>query len=214
MSVATVVSAANGTWPVTASTSVEGERVDVGLAVDGQAPGLLGRGVAGGAEHDAGGLGPRRLGEGAGQAEVGDAQPAVLAEQQVGGLDVAVDEAAAVGVVEAAGRLEADEQRLRRRQLPAAVEHRAQAAAAEVLEHEVRRGVDASPSSPQSYTAMTFGWLRAAAAWASARKRLRNAASSASDGCRTLTATRRCSCTSSATNTVADAPVPTGARSR
>ena len=74
--------------------------------------------------------------------------------------------------------------------------------------------VDVSPSWPQSYTAMTFGWLRAAAAWASARNRLRKAASSASDGCRIFTATRRCNCTSSATNTVADAPVPTGARRR
>ena len=125
----------------------QGQRVDVGLAVDGLAPGLLGRGVAGRAEHDAGGLGPRRLGEGPGQAEVGDAQPAVLAEQEVGGLDVAVDEAPAVGVVEAAGRLEADQQRLRRRQRRPRSSIGAQAAAAEVLEHEVRRARSSSPQS-------------------------------------------------------------------
>ena len=50
----------------------QAERVHVGLAVDRLALRLLGRGVAGGAEHGALRLGPRRLGQGAGQAEVGD----------------------------------------------------------------------------------------------------------------------------------------------
>ena len=123
----------------------EAERVHVGLAVDGLALGLLRRGVAGGAEHGALRLGPRRLGQGAGQAEVGDAQPAVVAEQEVGGLDVAVDEAAAVGVVEGPGGLEADEQGLRRREPDALVEHGAQAAAAEVLGDDVGRAVVVAP---------------------------------------------------------------------
>ena len=112
ISVAMVVSAENGTVPVTRLDEHEAERVHVGPAVDRLALGLLGRGVAGGAEHRALRLGPRRLGERAGQPEVGDAQAGVLAEEQVGGLDVAVDEAAAVGVVEGPGGLEADEQRL------------------------------------------------------------------------------------------------------
>src|ERR1041385_1608963 len=59
-----------------------------------------------------------------------------------------------------------------------------------------------------------FGWLRAAAACASARKRRRNDSSSASASCSTLTATRRLRRTSSARNTCADAPVPTGAINR
>ena len=58
---------------------------------------------------------------------------------------------------------------------------------------------------------MMLGWLRAAAAWASARNRFRNIGSSASDGCRSFTATRRFRLTSSATNTTAEAPAPTGA---
>ena len=134
-----VVSAAKGTSPVTASMSTRAERVHVGLPVERLALGLLGGGVAGGAEHARRRLGPGRLGEGAGQAEVGDAQPAVLAEQQVGGLDVAVDEAAAVGVVEGPGRLEADQEGLRRAQPRGPWSSMAaQAPAAEVLGDQVR----------------------------------------------------------------------------
>ena len=115
----------------------EAEGVDVGPAVDRLALGLLGRGVAGRAEHRALGLGPGRLGQGPGQAEVGDAEAAVVAEEEVGGLDVAVDEPAAVGVVEAPGGLEADEEGLRRGEAGAAVEHGPEAPAAEVLGDEV-----------------------------------------------------------------------------
>ena len=151
ISVATVVSAANGTVPGDRLDQHERERVHVGLAVDRLALRLLGRRVARGAEHDARRLGPRRLGDGPGQAEVGDAQPAVLVEQEVGGLDVAVDEAPAVGVVEAARRLEADERAPATASAAAPVEHRPQAAAAEVLEHEVRAVLgEIATSSPQS----------------------------------------------------------------
>ena len=136
MSVPMVVSAAKGTVPVTASIMHQGQGVDVAAPVEGLAPGLFGRRVAGGAQHGALRLGPRRLGQRPGQAEVGDAQAGLFVEEQVGRLDVAVHEAAAVGVVEAAGRLEPDHEGLRRAEQAAVVEHRAQAAATQVLGHQ------------------------------------------------------------------------------
>ena len=122
--VATVVSAANGTVPVTDSIITERERVHVGLAVDRLALGLLRRGVPRRAEHDTGRLGPRGLGDRASEPEVGDAEPALLVEEEVRGLDVAMHEAPTVRVLEATGGLEADDQRLRRCEQPTGVEHR------------------------------------------------------------------------------------------
>src|SRR5581483_2625381 len=90
-----------------------------------------------GADDGARRLRPRRLGEGASDAEVGDRQPALVVKEQVGGLDIAVDQPTAVRVLEAARGLEADVYGLSGREHDAAVEHVAQAAAAEVLEDQV-----------------------------------------------------------------------------
>ena len=146
MSVAIVVSAANGTRAGDGLDQHEPERVDVALAVDGFAPRLLGTRVAGGAEHGAGGSVHAASASARASPKSADAQPAFLAEQQVGRLDVAVDEAAPVRVVERAGRLEADHQRLRRAESRVRVSSMAaQAAAAEVLGDEVRLVVVLAP---------------------------------------------------------------------
>ena len=119
----------------------EPERVEVGATVERRARALLRRGVARGADDRAGRLGPARLGERAGEPEVGDAHDAVLVEEEVRGLDVAVDEAAAVRVVERGGDLAADVRGLRGREPVPGVEHAAQRAAGEQLEHHERHAV-------------------------------------------------------------------------
>ena len=75
--------------------------VEVGTGVDGFALGLLGGEVGGGAE-DRGCLGDRRrrVGDGAGDAEVHDLDLVVLGDHDIAGLDVAVDDARAVRVLE------------------------------------------------------------------------------------------------------------------
>ena len=86
------------------------EGVDVGAAVDLVADELLGREVGGGAD-EAAGLGEARARRGQGEAEVHDphAQVGVAArEHEVLGLDVAVEDAAPVAVVERVGGLDAD----------------------------------------------------------------------------------------------------------
>ena len=70
------------------------------------AEGLLGAHVAQRAEQVAG-HGQAGLGVELGQAEVGDPEAAAGVEQQVGRLDVAVDDAERVGVVQGLGRLDA-----------------------------------------------------------------------------------------------------------
>ena len=86
-----------------------------------------------------------RLGQGPGQAEVGDAEPALVVEQEVGRLDVAVHECRGGGRSRGPRRLQPDEGGLRRREPVALVEQVAQAAAAQVLEHEERSVVVLAP---------------------------------------------------------------------
>ncbi len=138
INVATVVSAANGTLPVTDSISTSASEYTSVLPSTGLPCACSG---------DAYRAVPNTTPDGSVQAasaiaacepEVGDAQPTLLVEQQVRRLDVSVDDASAMRVLEPSRRLEADHERLRRRQEPPGIEHRPQAAAAEVLEHEVR----------------------------------------------------------------------------
>ena len=110
-----VVSAENGTLPGDRLDQDERQGVEVGAGVELHAHRLLGRCVPGGAEHRARRLGPARLGERARQAEVGDAHDAVLVEQQVRGLDVAVQDPARVRVLERGRRRRARPARLAER---------------------------------------------------------------------------------------------------
>jgi hypothetical protein len=83
-------------------------------------------------------LGPGRLGQRPGQTEVGDAEATVGVEQQIGRLDVPMDETTSVGVVETGGRFDPDLDGLFRREQDTGVERLAQAAAGQVLQHQVR----------------------------------------------------------------------------
>ena len=133
-----VVSAENGTLPGDRLDEDERQGVEVGAGVELHAHRLLGRRVAGGAEHRARRLGPARLGERAGQAEVGDAHDAVLVEQEVRGLDVAVQDAARVRVLERGRDVAPDPRGLGDGEVRLLVEDRPQAAALEQLEHHER----------------------------------------------------------------------------
>ena len=98
---------ATATWRVGLERDLAGEhlveddpeRVDVGLRGDLVAERLLGRDVVGRAEHAAGGGQALRL-ERAGDAEVGDLGAALVVDQDVLRLDVAVDEAVLVRALE------------------------------------------------------------------------------------------------------------------
>ena len=114
----------------------DAERVDVGLAVDVVAERLLGRDVVGGPEHAAVG-GQALLVERAGDAEVGDLGRALLVDQDVLGLDVAVDDVAGVGGGERARDLDRVGDRLVDRQAAHAADAVLQRLALDVLEDDV-----------------------------------------------------------------------------
>ena len=117
----------------------QGQRVDVGVPVERLALGLLRRGVAGDVGGDPRRLRPVGLAEDAGESEVDDAQPAVVAEDQLRRGQLGVHEALAVGEVESPAGLQPDHQRLRRGEVTAAVEEVAQVAAGQVFDDDVDR---------------------------------------------------------------------------
>ena len=114
------------------------QRVDVGTPVDRVPLRGLGRDVAGGPDHGAGRLGPGGLGQRAGDAEVGHPHPALLVEQEVRRLDVAVHQPADVGVGETLGHLGPELGGLGMGEPDVAVEQVAQRAPAEILEDQIR----------------------------------------------------------------------------
>ena len=75
----------------------QGQRVHVGPSVHLLALGRLGGGIAGRADHRPRRFGPGRFGQGPGHAEVGHAHPALLVEEEVRRLDVAVHQARGSG---------------------------------------------------------------------------------------------------------------------
>ncbi len=117
------------------------QRVEVGAAVERRARRLFRRRVPGGAHDGTGRLGPTRLRQRTRQAEVGDPEDAVLVEEQVRRLDVAVDQPADVGVLQCRGDLAADVRGLREREVLAGVEQPPQAPAPQQLEHHERHVV-------------------------------------------------------------------------
>ena len=115
----------------------EAERVQVGAAVEPLAADLLGRQVLGRAHHHvvAGQVVAGRV-EALGDAEVGEQHPAVGRDQDVAGLDVAVDQAGAVRGVERAGDAGADVHRELGAEPLLLVEQLAQALAVDELHHD------------------------------------------------------------------------------
>jgi hypothetical protein len=111
--------------------------VDVGARVGAAVDDLLGGEVGDGAEQQAGGGGEGGGLDGAGQPEVGDLDPAVVGDQQVLGLDVAVHQARGVrGGQRAQDGLEQRE-RLRRGQGALLAQQRPDGAARHVLHDQV-----------------------------------------------------------------------------
>ena len=125
-----------------------------------------------------------------GQPEVGDLDPAVVGDQHVLGLDVAVHDAGPVRRVQRGQHRLHHVERLPRVQPPALAEQVAQGARRRRTPSPGRR----RPSSlPWSNTATTLGCDSRAAALASRMNRATNSASSASEECITLMATGRSS---------------------
>ena len=108
-----------------------------------------------------GGLGVGRFGQGAGHAEVGHPDPALLVEEQVGRLDVAVHQPPGVRVGQALRHLGSQMRGLGVGEPVAPVEQVAQRPAAEILQHQIRPvGVLAPVEHPQ-HVGMVQGGDRA-----------------------------------------------------
>ena len=117
----------------------DAERVQVRLTGHGPAEGLLGRDVVGRAQHPAV-RGQSLLVERAGDPEVRDLRRALLVDQDVLRLHVAVHDVAGVRRPERAGDLDGVRDRLRRRQAARAADPLLERLALDVLEHDVRPG--------------------------------------------------------------------------
>jgi hypothetical protein len=116
----------------------DAERVEIALGIDVLAQGLLGRDVVGGAQHAAVRRQPL-LGQRAGDAEVRDLGRALLVDEDVLGLDVAVDDAVVVGGAQRAGDLDGVGHRLADGQAPVAADAVLEGLPFDVLEDDVRR---------------------------------------------------------------------------
>jgi len=108
------------------------QAVQVGPGADGSGIGLFGRHEVGRSQHVAGGRQPR-LAEQAGDAEVRELDRSVVGDQQVGGLDVAVDDAAVVGVLQRGADCDAHFGRFAPVKMPAGQQFVLQAAAVDVF---------------------------------------------------------------------------------
>ncbi len=114
------------------------ERVEIAGRADALAERLLGADVVGGAEHAPVG-GEAVLLEGARDAEVGHLRAAVLVDQHVLRLDVAVHDALVVGGLQRAGDLDRVGERLGHVEPAQAADARLERLAGDVLEHDERR---------------------------------------------------------------------------
>ena len=148
------------------------ERVDVAAGVDGLALGLLGREV-GGRAHDRAGLGEAlaRLADGPGDAEVGHLDLAGVVDQDVAGLDVAVDHAAAVGEVQGAGHVRADGGRPGRRSRAPWRMQRGQGLPVDVLHDDEVRVLALAPVVDRHDVGVATGWPRPGPPAGTARRR-------------------------------------------
>ena len=118
------------------------ERVDVGAAVDRLAVDLLGGEVGGRAHGSALARRDALLVESPGQPEVGEIDMLVRVEQHIGGLDVAMDEAARVRRIQSVRDLAADGERAGRLERALRAEQRAQVGSLDVAHRQVEAPVD------------------------------------------------------------------------